>query len=175
MTTVVDTSRSLADASGTLEAAESARYYHADPSWYEENALSFEDVVRARMCDTCRARIGQEVEERVPVFDKQTGRMRFEVRQTTYGSDPLKCIREHCGRAKNYIHRDMPTLEAIFRIFLANANAPMTLDQVREQLAEWCPGGGCQWLLLPSDMVERLVQNDRHYGLRQTQAPSGHA
>ena len=54
----------------------------------------------------------------------------------------------------------MPTLEAIFRIFLANGNTPMTLEQVREQLAEWCPGGGCQWLLLPQELVERLVQND---------------
>ena len=166
---VIDTSRSLADTGGPNDGGDSGRYYHADPSWFAENSLSFEDVVRARMCDTCRARIGQEVEERVPVFDKATGRMRFEVRQSTYGSDPLKCIREHCGRAKNYIHRDMPTLEAIFRIFLANANTPMTLDQVREQLAEWCPGGGCQWLLLPSDMVERLVQHDTHYGLRQTE------
>ena len=69
----------------------------------------------------------------------------------------------------------MPTLEAIFRIFLANGNQPMTLEQVREQLAEWCPGGGCQWLLLPQEMVERLVQNDSHYGLRQTEAPGGHA
>jgi hypothetical protein len=66
----------------------------------------------------------------------------------------------------------MPTLEAIFRIFLANANQPMTLEQVREQLAEWCPGGGCQWLLLPHDMLERLVLNDRHYGLRQTEPPT---
>jgi len=172
---VIDTPRSLADTGGPNDGSDSGRYYHADPSWFEENNLSFEDVVRARMCDTCRARIGQEVEERVPVFDKATGRMRFEVRQSTYGSDPLKCIREHCGRAKNYIHRDMPTLEAIFRIFLANANAPMTLDQVREQLAEWCPGGGCQWLLLPSEMVERLVQHDTHYGLRQTEATTSTA
>jgi hypothetical protein len=169
MTAVIDTTRSLADTGGPNETGDSGRFYHADPSWFEENNLSFEDVVRARMCDTCRAKIGQDVEERVPVFDKATGRMRFEVHQSTYGSDPLKCIREHCGRAKNYIHRDMPTLEAIFRIYLANANTPMTLDQVREQLAEWCPGGGCQWLLLPSDMVERLVQHDAHYGLRQTE------
>jgi hypothetical protein len=172
---VIDTSRGLADTGGGPEAPEEARYYHVDPSWFEENNLSFDDVVRGRMCDQCRAKIGLEVEERAPVFDKATGRMRFEVRRTTYGSDPLKAIREHCGRAKNYVHRDMPTLEAIFRIFLANGNTAMTLEQVREQLAEWCPGGGCQWLLLPQEMVERLVQNDSHYGLRQTEAPSPHA
>jgi hypothetical protein len=168
---VIDTSRSLADAAAANDGADAARYYHVDPSWFVENNLSFEDVVRARMCDSCSGKVGQEVEERVPVFDKASGKMRFDVHQTTYGSDPLKVIREHCSRAKNYIHRDMPTLEAIFRIYLANNNAPMTLEQVREHLAEWCPGGGCQWLLLPHDMVERLVQNDRHYGLRQTTAP----
>ena len=166
---MIDTSRGLADASGTPDGSEEERYYHVDPSWFDENNLSFDDVARARMCDSCRAKVGQEVDERVPVFEKTTGRMRFEVQRSTYGSDPLKCIRDHCGRAKNYIHRDMPTLEAIFRIFLANGNQPMTLEQVREQLAEWCPGGGCQWLLLPQEMVERLVQNDSHYGLRQTE------
>lgn len=169
---MIDTSRSLSDPSSASDVPADARYYHVDPSWFEENNLSFEDVVRARMCDTCRAKIGQEVEERAPVFDKGSGRMRFEVKQTTYGSDPLKVIREHCGRAKNYVHRDMPTLEAIFRIFLANSNQAMTLEETREQLAEWCPGGGCQWLLLPHELLERLVQNDRHYGLRQTVAPT---
>ena len=166
---MIDSTRSLADSSAAEGADTSAPYYHIDPSWFEENNLSFEDVVRARMCDACRVKIGQEVEERAPVFDKATGRMKFEVRHTTYGSDPLKVIREHCGRAKNYIHRDMPTLEAIFRVYLANGTQPMPLEHVREQLAEWCPGGGCQWLLLPLETVERLVQNDSYYGLRQTE------
>ncbi len=148
-----------------------ANYYQIDPSWFAENQLSFEDVVRARMCDSCQGRVGSEVESRVPVFDKATGRMNLETHSGIYGSDPLQVIRDHCGRAKNYIHRDMPTLEAIFRIFLANGNQPMTLEQVREQLAEWCPGGGCQWLLLPIETVERLVQNDTYYGLRQTLRP----
>jgi hypothetical protein len=160
-------------ASGDADSgAADARYYQIDPSWFEENHLSFDEVVRARMCDACQARLGSEVEERVPVFDKSSGRMRFETHTGVYGGDPLKVIREHCGRAKNYIHRDMPTLEAIFRIFLANGNQPMTLDQVREQLAEWCPGGGCQWLLLPRETVERLVQNDTYYGLRQVLTPA---
>ena len=61
----------------------------------------------------------------------------------------------------------MPTLEAIFRIFLANGNQPMPLEHVREQLAEWCPGGGCQWLLVPIDQLERVIMSDTYYGLRQ--------
>ncbi len=150
------------------DTAEEAPLYRIDTTWFGENNLSFDDIVRARVCDSCRGRFGQEVEERVPVFDKDTGRPRFEVRHTVYGEDPMKVIRDHCGKAKNYITRDMPTLEAIFRVFLANGNQSMPLEHVREQLAEWCPGGGCQWLLLPIETVDRLVKNDTYYGLRQT-------
>ena len=45
---MIDTSRSLADTGGPNDNSEDGRYYHADPSWFEENNLSFEDVVRAR-------------------------------------------------------------------------------------------------------------------------------
>ncbi|MBV9601049.1 MAG: hypothetical protein JOZ87_29905, partial [Chloroflexi bacterium] len=65
---MIDASHTLADSSGPDERPQTSAYYHVDPSWFEENNLSFEDVVRARMCDTCRSRIGQDVEERVPVF-----------------------------------------------------------------------------------------------------------
>jgi hypothetical protein len=149
------------------EIPEDTPRYEIDPSWFDENGLSFHEIVRARICDACRAKMGSEVEERVAVFDKEAGRPKFELRRTAYGSEPMRVIREHCGRAKNYINRDMPTLEAIFRIFLANGNQPMPLQHVREQLAEWCPGGGCQWLLLPLETLDRLVKNDRFYGLRQ--------
>lgn len=170
---MIEATRPAEPAGGETAAAEvESPRYRIDPSWFEENDLSFEDVVRARMCDSCRAKIGTEVEERVPVFDKTTGRPRFEVQRTIYGRDPLKVIREHCGRTKSYINRDMPTLEAIFRIYLANGNEPMRLEDVREQLAEWCPGGGCQWLLLPLEVVDRLVQNDTYYGLRRLETAS---
>ena len=48
----------------------------------------------------------------------------------------------------------------------------MTLEQVREQLAEWCPGGGCQWMMLPLETLERLVRADRYYGLRPLSLPA---
>lgn len=141
--------------------------YYVDTTWFAENRLSFEEVARARLCDLDRERVGEERQERVPVFDETTGRMRVEARTSTLGSDPLRTIRDHCGRQKNYVTRDMPTLEVVFRVLLANDNQPMTLAEVRDHLAEWCPGGGCQWLLLPIESLDRLVKNDVHYGLRQ--------
>lgn len=146
--------------------------YAIDTSWFEENHFSFDDFARSRMCESCLGRLGEETEERYTVFDKKTGRASFDFRKVRYGADPAKVIRDCCSKKKEYILPDMPTLEVVFRVLLANANAPMMLDHVREQLQEWCPGGGCQWLLLPPEGLERLVRHDAHYGIRPRLLPT---
>ena len=145
---------------------ESSTEYAVDVTWFEENRYSFDDVVQSRMCESCQGRLDEEIEERFTVLDKKSGRASFEIRRTRYGSNPIRVIHDCCSKKRHYITPDMPTLEAVFRVFLANSNQPLTLGQVREQLAEWCPGGGCQWLLLPVEQLERLVQHDRYYGIR---------
>jgi hypothetical protein len=150
---------------------EAPRYF-IDTTWYDENGLSFDLIVQARMCEACRDRIGEQIEERQPVFNRKSGRMSFELHTTTYGANPIKVIRECCAKRKNFITQDMPTLEAVFRVFLANGNQPMPLAHVREQLQEWCPGGGCQWLLLNDDQMERVLARDTYYGLRPHQVPA---
>ncbi len=145
---------------------ETVTAYSIDESWFAENSFEFDDVLRARMCESCAGRLGESLEERHTVMDPKTKRTRFDFRKTSYGADPAKVIRDDCSKKKDYITPDMATLEAIFRVYLAKDNAPMSMAQVREQLAEWCPGGGCQWLLLPIDSLERLIQNDRYYGIR---------
>jgi hypothetical protein len=154
------------------EEAETSPRYFIDTTWFEENALSFVDIVKGRMCDSCRERLGEETEERQPVLDREAGRMSFEVRQVAYGSNPLRVIRECCARKKNYIQQDMSTLEAVFRVFLANSNQAMPLEHVREQLQEWCPGGGCQWILLTDDQLERVLSRDSYYGIRPHIVPA---
>ncbi len=148
------------------EQTEATTPYFIDTSWFEENDFSFIDFARGRMCESCVDRLGEEIEERYTELDKKTGRASFSFRKVPYGANPARVIRDCCSKKKEYITPDMPTLEAIFRVYLANGNVPMPLSHVREQLAEWCPGGGCQWLLLPMDAMERLVQNDRFYGIR---------
>ena len=145
--------------------------YHIDTECFDQHGLSFLDIIQARMCDSCCERIGEEVEERQPAFDRASGRMTFEVRRVSYGSNALRVIRECCSRKKNFITPDMPTLEAVFRIYLTNGNQPMPLAHVREQLQEWCPGGGCQWLLLTDEQLARILLRDTYYGLRRHSAP----
>lgn len=39
-------------------------------------------------------------------------------------------IREHCSRQPDYIHPELPLVDAVFRAFLANGNKPMTPQQL---------------------------------------------
>ncbi len=147
--------------------------YYIDQAWYDANNLSFHDLVVSRMCESCQARAaaGDEEEERHTVYDPKTRRASFEIRRVPFASNPIKRIREDCSAKKGYILPDMPALEAVFRIYLANGNQPMPLSHVREQLADWCPDGQCRWLQLTDAQLERIVEMDAHYGIRPFTAP----
>lgn len=152
-----------------ISAEQEERRYYVDPLWYEERGLSFNDVVQDRFCASCRRRIGTEEEERFTNIDRKTGRVSFEMRKVPFGSNPIRVIRNHCRTERTYITPEMPTLEVVFRILLANGNQPMPIEHIREQMAEWCPHGGCRWLQMPLEMLERIVRSDTAYGIRQHQ------
>ena len=157
-----------------VEEAPPATVYHIDERLFLDQGLSFSDIVLSRMCDECqrRAALGEETEERQTVYDPKTRRTSFEVKRVPFAARPMRRIREDCSAKKGYIAPDMPTLEAVFRVYLANGNQPMTLSSVREQLVDWCPDGQCRWLLLPMAQLERIVTNDAFYGIRPFEAPA---
>jgi hypothetical protein len=154
-----------------LTESEPEERYFIDADWYDSHHLMFLDIVQARMCPQCQARLGEETEERYPVADRRTGRVSYEVRRVQYGARPIPIIRDCCSRKSGYITTDMPALEAVFRILLANANQPMPLEHIREQLREWCPTGRCQWLIMPLDVLRQVVRGDKAYGITEYQAP----
>ena len=154
-----------------VEPEEDQSLYFIDGEWFDNHDLSFTDVVQLRMCPQCQDRLNEDVEERYPVADRRTGRVTYEVRRVKYGARPMAVIRDCCARKSGYITPEMPVLEAVFRILLANANQPMPLQHVREQLREWCPTGRCQWLLMPLDVMRQVVERDRFYGLKRHELP----
>lgn len=153
------------------EVLEEAKRYFIDRTWFDENDLVFEEVVQARLCAECQSKLGTEELVRKPVYDKKTGRMTFELRPERFAANPVQKIKEHCSKARDFITPEMPTLEAVFRVLLASGNQPMPLDHVRELLVEWCPSGGCQWLLLPLEVLERVIEHDNYYGIRRHVVP----
>ncbi len=140
--------------------------YYIDLKWYDDHDRSFRTVAQARFCRSCQAKLGSETQERVPTVDPKTGRVVFEMRSVPYGTNPMSVIRSCCSKAKGYIGPETPVLEAVFRLFLANANQPTDLEGLREQLSEYLalnsrPHG------YAVEYLERLIENDTQYGLRR--------
>lgn len=140
--------------------------YFIDVQWYDEHDRSFRAVAQARFCRSCQAKLGTVAQERVPTVDARTGRVVFEMRDVPFGANPMSVIRSCCSKAKDYISLETPALEAVFRVFLANANQPTDLEGVRDQLAEYIHlngrphGYGVEYL-------QRLVESDHYYGIRR--------
>jgi hypothetical protein len=89
--------------------------------------------------------------------------------------DPLKAtdaqpfiaqIAEHCSQTPDYMLPDTPLKEAIFRVILANANRPMTAEEISESLAK-------QWAMttyprdISTGVIQRLLDSSQFYCIAQ--------
>ena len=140
--------------------------FFIDTRWYDEHNRSFLVLAQERFCSPCQAKIGTEVQEKVPTYNQQTGRVVYETRSVPFGSNPFAAIRACCSKGKGYITPETPVLEAIFRVFLANSNQPADAETIRERLSEWIPltskPHGYE-----ADFLERIIRADDYYGLRE--------
>lgn len=145
---------------------ESPRYY-IDERWYTDHNKSFRTVAQARMCPSCRKKLGTEVQERVPTVDNR-GRVVYEMRAVPFASNPLSEIRKHCSKEADYITAETPIMEAIFRVFLASANQPVDIAGILEQLSTYVPASERPRTYGP-EVIERLLESPNQYGLRRFQ------
>lgn len=130
---------------GTLEEGEKiAPRYFIDLKWYEENNRSFLDLAQSRLCSACRDNLKAKQAKEKP-------------------HDPIIAIRDCCSKAKDYIAPNLPLMETIFRIFLANGNQPLSLEEISQQLLEQY--GKASSVTTP-EILHRLLEKDRYYGLR---------
>ena len=81
----------------------------------------------------------------------------------------LPTIRDCCSNTPGFITRQLPILESIFRLFLANNNQPLDLEELGEQLSQW-RGGDTYGT--SAEVLSRLLESDQYYGLRQVQSNS---
>jgi len=118
---------------------ESGQQWFIDLSWHEPNSRSFSALAQGCLCPRCRGRLGGEVS----------------------AAKLLKAIGGCCSKAPDFITDRLPVLESVFRLFLANGNQPLGLDELGDELAE--RRGGYR---TPGVTLSRLLASDQHYGLR---------
>ena len=136
--------------------------YRVDPGWYEEQDRSLEQVLAARMCGNHGADQAAAAGRRTAVPDPTTGELRF-VAETT--ADPFETIANCCATQPGFITPLMPLMESIFRVFLAKGNAPLTADEVYDELRAWFAGSS-RSRYFTVETIARLLENDQHYGIR---------
>ena len=81
--------------------------------------------------------------------------------------DLLSTIRDCCSQTPGFITHKLPILESIFRLFLANSNQPLDLEELEKQLSQWRGGDAYHTSV---EVLSRLLSSDRYYGLRQVQS-----
>ena len=115
-----------------------------DLSWYQQSNRSFLAMAQSCLCSRCREKLKEDASS----------------------DDLVAAIKDCCSRASGFITRELPVLESIFRLFLANGNQPLDLEDLGRQLSEW--RGNTYHT--SSQTLSRLLQSDQYYGLRQTEA-----
>ena len=116
-----------------------------DLDWYRLNNRSFLTLARDCLCPKCRQQL--EAEEReIPA------------------ADLLAAIKDCCSKKLGFITGELPVLESIFRLFLANGNQPLDLEELSKQLSEQRGGSPYRTSI---EVLSRLLDSDQYYGLRR--------
>lgn len=113
-----------------------------DLDWHQQSNYSFFALAQGCLCPKCRERLKGEIS----------------------AADLLTTIKDCCSNAPRFITGEMPILESIFRLFLANGNQPLDLEELGRQLSEWRGGDTYRTSV---EILSRLLGSDQYYGLRQ--------
>jgi hypothetical protein len=94
--------------------------FHIDMDWWAQSGKDFRIFLRSQLCPRCQERFASHVAtEMVDWVDPETA----EVKRT----DALwQCLRTECAQAPDYINDRLPLVAAVFRVFLANENTPLS-------------------------------------------------
>ena len=122
------------------------RRWFVDLGWYDSHNRSFFTLARELLCPKCRRQLKID-EKEAPA------------------AALLKAIKGCCASEPGFITTEMPVLESIFRLLLANGNQPMGLEELGQQLRERFGG---DFYRVSLEILPRLFQNDRYYGLRDS-------
>lgn len=115
-----------------------------DLNWYQQNNRSFSALAQGYLCTKCRNRLNGKGKE-------------------IAAADLLSTIKDCCGNNPDFITTQMPILESIFRLFLANGNQPLDLEELGKRLSERRGGDIYRTSV---EILSRLLRNEQYYGIR---------
>ncbi len=123
--------------------------FHIDFDWWSRNDRSWRVYLRSNLCpEHQRMFEGDQADEEVDWVDPETG----EVQRV----DGLQHVLiTHCARQPEFITQHSTLVDAVFRVFLANGNVPLTPVELSQRLGR------------PADIILKTISGVRVYkGIR---------
>jgi hypothetical protein len=98
---------------------------HIDYDWWDRNDLDIGVELRSHLCREHKEAFGRSfnAEKKIDWIDEQTG----EVRRVN-GLQHVLHI--HCSKQPDYINDDLSLVDAVFRVFLARGNKPLSAREL---------------------------------------------
>ncbi len=127
-----------------LESPPTETRWTIDLNWLKSNNRSFSVLAKGSLCPSCRKKIKANVSD-------------------SKAPDLLKTIRNCCSKHPNFITPGLPFQESVFRIFLANGNKPVTLNELGDRLSQY---RGINLYNTSATNLSRLLKNAEYYGIR---------
>lgn len=121
--------------------------YFIEPKRYTETNRSFASFVESRLCSSCRHKSKAEQVHR---------------ERSSSAEELLTTIKNCCSQAPEFITPKLPLREVIFRLFLANGNQPLTVDEILEQLKKQREQ---TFTSLTPQTLAHLLDKDSYYGI----------
>jgi hypothetical protein len=98
--------------------------FHIDYAWWEQKGLQIGVELRAHLCQEHQAVFSDHLDtEEIDWVDKKTG-------EVTRVDGLQHVLQAHCSKQPTYINDDLSLVDAVFRVFLANGNEPMTSKEL---------------------------------------------
>jgi len=98
--------------------------FHIDYGWWERKGLRINIELRSHLCQEHRVVFSEHFDtEKIDWVNEKTG----EVTQV----DGLQHVLQiHCSKQPGYINEHLSLVDAVFRVFLANGNTPLTCREL---------------------------------------------
>ena len=116
-------------------------HWSIDLDWHQQNNRSFPTLAQGCLCPKCQKRLKGE----------------------TSAADYLTAIRDCCSKTPDFITGELPILESVFRLFLANGNQALDLEELGRQLSERRGGDTYR---TSAEVLSRLLRDEQYYGIR---------
>jgi len=107
--------------------------FHIDFDWWERSGRDLRVYLQSHLCPECKAiYTNHRGSEKVDWIDPDTA-------EVTRVDALWQSLRSHCSQRPDFIAENPPLTDAVFRVFLANGNTPLSPIELHEILGRHTP------------------------------------